>query len=264
MSRPQTRTHIREREAAARLHWNKPSCRTQMSSDEASKPDSAGAHSAHSQLIVVSPRPDPEEAHGETNHFVVSNPRVDYEGWCARWLDRKNKIILIVDFATCRCGHIVVHINYPYKPVVTYTYTGCAVPFSSGQVTLTFEMTDLEQHPTSTRNGHPPPPPPPSTLQLEPSNSGSGGYQPLAKDEDHPMSPIDEQVLEEVLYNRPTLRLGRELSMRFRAQTAIPSRRRKTYQSLPHSAKRPKTTGALSIGVCVCVCVWERERERED
>ena len=55
-----------------------------MSSDEASKPDSAGAHSAHSQLIVVSPRPDPEEAHGETNHFVVSNPRVDYEGWCAR------------------------------------------------------------------------------------------------------------------------------------------------------------------------------------
>ena len=72
-----------------------------------------------------------------------------------------------------------------------------------------------------------------------------------------PLSPIDEQVLEEVLYNRPTLRLGREMSMKFRAQSAsIPSRRRRVYKSLPHGAKRPKTAGALTAsGVCVCVCV---------
>lgn len=62
-----------------------------------------------------------------------------------------------------------------------------------------------------------------------------------------PLSPIDEQVLEEVLFSRPTLRLGREMSMRFRAQTAaIPSRRRRAYKSLPHGAKRPKTTGTLA------------------
>ena len=60
-----------------------------------------------------------------------------------------------------------------------------------------------------------------------------------------PLSPIDEQVLEEVLYSRPTLRLGREMSMKFRAQTAaIPSRRRRVYRSLPHGTKRPKTSGA--------------------
>ena len=60
-----------------------------------------------------------------------------------------------------------------------------------------------------------------------------------------PLSPIHEQILEEVLYSRPTLRLGREMSMKFRAQTAaIPSRRRRVYRSLPHGAKRPKTTDA--------------------
>jgi hypothetical protein len=67
-----------------------------------------------------------------------------------------------------------------------------------------------------------------------------------------PLSPIDEQVLEEVLYSRPTLRLGRQMSMRFRAQTAaIPSRRKRAYKSFSHGIKRPKTTGALTgSGVC--------------
>ncbi len=70
-----------------------------------------------------------------------------------------------------------------------------------------------------------------------------------------PLSPIDELVLEEVLYSRPTLRLGRQMSMRFRAQTAaIPSRRKRTAKSFSHGIKRPKTTGALTgSGVCVCV-----------
>ena len=100
----------------------------------------------------------------------------------------------------------------------------------------------------------------PSSLPIrkdEPARTD--GYQSLDEDGERamsPMSPIDEHVLEDVLYNRPSLRLGRELSMRFRAQTAIPSRRRRrVYQSLPHGAKRPKTTTAVSG--------TERRRERE-
>ncbi len=99
------------------------------------------------------------------------------------------------------------------------------------------------------------------------SKKNGNGYQSLNDVEDlegegddeggrvtSPLSPIDEQVLERVLYSRPTLRLGREMSMRFRAQTAIPSRRRRVYKSLPHGAKRPKTTDALNAsGLCVCM-----------
>ena len=98
--------------------------------------------------------------------------------------------------------------------------------------------------------------------------SSGDGYHSREEEESEqpltpPMSPIDEQVLEEVLYSRPTLRLGREVSLRNRARTAIPSRRRRVYQSLPHGAKRPKTSGTLPSGVlhsvcvsvCLCVCV---------
>ena len=51
--------------------------------DKSDKPDSAGAHSVRSQLIVVSPRPevDPaeheasaEENHSEPEHFIFGNP----------------------------------------------------------------------------------------------------------------------------------------------------------------------------------------------
>ena len=105
-----------------------------------------------------------------------------------------------------------------------------------------------------------------SSARTSNTKTNSNGYQSLEDVEDEgtisPMSPIDEQVLEEVLYSRPTLRLGREMSMRFRAQTAIPSRRKRVYKSLPHGAKRPKTTSTLSTGimvcvyVCMCVCVY--------
>ena len=94
----------------------------------------------------------------------------------------------------------------------------------------------------------------PAALQL--SRERTDGYQSLEEDGEAPMSPIHQEIVEEVLYNRPTLRLGREMSMRFRARTAIPSRRRRIYHSLPHGAKRPKTTAAASSG-------RERERERE-
>lgn len=95
----------------------------------------------------------------------------------------------------------------------------------------------------------------------KPSNKKHGkGYESLEdlegeEDSEGGLSPIDEQILEEVLYSRPTLRLGREMSMRFRAQTAIPSRRRRIYKSLPHGAKRPKTTGASGPCVYVFVCM---------
>ena len=109
---------------------------------------------------------------------------------------------------------------------------------------ITVEMTNLEQPPVSDKgeSGRP------AAVGLGTSN----GYQPLEENSEPPMSPIDELVLEEVLYNRPSLRLGREVSMRFRAQTAVPSRRNKVYQSLPHGSKRPRTT---ATGGCLFVCL---------
>ena len=55
------------------------------------------------------------------------------------------------------------------------------------------------------------------------------------------LAPIDEQVLVEVLNTRPTLRLARQMSMRFRAQTAVPGQRKKRYRTLPHGIERLKT-----------------------
>lgn len=118
---------------------------------------------------------------------------------------------------------------------------------------ITVEMTNLEQPPVSDRgeSDHPA-----SVVEGTPSNHSkatSNGYQTLEENSEPPMSPIHEVMLEEVLYNRPSLRLGREVSMRFRAQTAVPSRRKKVYQSLPHGSKRPRTSGTLTSGVCLFV-----------
>ena len=126
---------------------------------------------------------------------------------------------------------------------------------------ITVEMTNLEQSPVSDGRDSSHPADVVLGTPSHHSNATGNGYQALEENNEAPMSPIE--VLEEVLYNRPSLRLGREVSMRFRAQTSVPSRRRRVYHSLQHRAKRPRTTDTLTSGVCWLVYFVCHGREKK-